>query len=277
MRHSLRSRVLLLLVAAGGLVLAGISPAPAADTARVTLVHGVRGLVADVSLDGKPVLSGFGFEQATDALPIPAGKHQVTVKAADDGSTVLEVPMVLRAGQDLTAVAGFDANGGATAYVFDNRLPTATRGPGAVVLRHAAGAEAATLLVDGKQVGDPMNAGDQFAASVKPGRHKVSVTGADGSTWVPETSVTVPAGKMVSVILVGRASNDSLGMLTLQQSPAADSARTIARVAGGGRPPTDDQQPAAGLVATAAVVLAAGAFVVLGVRRRLAPLPSSRR
>ena len=41
------------------------------------MVHGLRGLVADVYLDGTLVLLMFQPERSTDPLPIPVGPHLV--------------------------------------------------------------------------------------------------------------------------------------------------------------------------------------------------------
>ena len=65
----------------GTLALLAPAPASAADSgdAQLTVVHGVRGLVADVRLDGELVLSGFAPERVTDPLPVPAGRHSLQV------------------------------------------------------------------------------------------------------------------------------------------------------------------------------------------------------
>lgn len=87
-------------------VLVGAVPAAAAGVARVTLVHGVKGLVADVALDHKVVLSGFKFQHVTGVLDVPAGKHRIQIfKAGTRTNPQLDVSVTLKAGQDLTAVA----------------------------------------------------------------------------------------------------------------------------------------------------------------------------
>ncbi len=58
-----------------GVVAAGFGTAEAQvppDTGMVRVVHGLRGLVADVYLDGTLVLPTFQPERSTDPLAIPA-------------------------------------------------------------------------------------------------------------------------------------------------------------------------------------------------------------
>ena len=44
------------------------------------VVHGLRGLVADIYLDGTLVLPTFQPERSTDPLPIPAGDHLIEIR-----------------------------------------------------------------------------------------------------------------------------------------------------------------------------------------------------
>ena len=49
--------------------------APTEQVGTVRVVHGLRGLVADVYLDGNLALPTFQPERATDPIAIPAGEH----------------------------------------------------------------------------------------------------------------------------------------------------------------------------------------------------------
>ena len=53
-----------------------------AETGTVRVVHELRGLVADVYLDGTLVLPTFQPERSTDPLAIPAGEHLVEIRRA---------------------------------------------------------------------------------------------------------------------------------------------------------------------------------------------------
>ena len=56
------------------------------------MIHAVPGLVADVAVDGKTVLTGFTASRVTDPVTLSAGSHTVTLKAdngPDAGKIVL--------------------------------------------------------------------------------------------------------------------------------------------------------------------------------------------
>lgn len=252
-RRFLAAAAVATLVALGGL-LAGAEPANAAKgVARVTLVHGIKGLVADVALDHKTVLSGFKFQHVTGVLGIPAGRHRIQIfKAGTKTNPQLDVPVTLKAGQDLTAVAALGAGDKPQAFVFDNHLSDAFSGPRAVVLRNAAAAGSATLHVGGKA--EPgVAAGKQGAYRVSAGNHRLRVTVSRKSVG-NSFRAAVPAGRMLSVFVVGGSDAGDLFVVTAQQRPAGGS---VHRVTTGGRPPVS--RSALGLGALA--LLAAGVAV----------------
>ena len=58
--------------------LLGLGTAGAQEaTGTVTIVHGFRGLVADVYLDGTLILESFEPERATDPVQLAAGDHEL--------------------------------------------------------------------------------------------------------------------------------------------------------------------------------------------------------
>ena len=108
------------------------------------VVHGLRGLVADIYLDGNLALPTFQPERATDPIAIPAGDHLVEIRAA--GAAATETPLLT---QTVTVPAGFvgsliahlagDGTPTLTAYADD--LSTVPAGQARVVVRHSAAAE----------------------------------------------------------------------------------------------------------------------------------------
>src|SRR5688500_14862772 len=66
--------------------------ASAQETGTVTLVHGVRGLVADIYLDGKVALQVFQPERTAGPLNLPAGAHPVEVRPA--GAPATSAPLL---------------------------------------------------------------------------------------------------------------------------------------------------------------------------------------
>ena len=107
----------------------------------VRVVHGLRGLVADVYLDGTLVLPTFRPERATDPLPIPAGDHLVEIRQAGAAATdepLLTQEMTVPAGFPGSVVAHLDANGNAKLTAFADDLSAVPAGQSRVVVRHAA-------------------------------------------------------------------------------------------------------------------------------------------
>jgi hypothetical protein len=254
------------LVALAGL-LAGAGPANAAKgVARVTLVHGIKGLVADVALDHKVVLSGFKFQHVTGALPIPAGKHRIQIfKAGTKTNPQLDVTVTLKAGQDLTAVAALGAGDKPQAFVFDNHLSGTFSGPRALVLRNAAAAGKVALHVGGKT--EPAVAGgEQGAFRVSAGSHRLRVTNASGETVDSSFRASVPAGRMLSVFVVGGSHAGNLFVVTAQQRPAG---ATVHSVGTGGTPPASG--PALGIAALVLLAAGVGVSAAAFARRSRAP------
>src|ERR1700712_1900064 len=120
---SSRRRATLVFAGCGVAATAGIAiptQAYAADTPAlagtgvITLIHAVPGLVADVSVDGKEVLTGFTASRVTDPVTLSAGTHTVALKAdngPDTGKTVLTAKLDITAGTTSTAVVGLTPAG----------------------------------------------------------------------------------------------------------------------------------------------------------------------
>lgn len=57
----------------------------------IRVVHGLRGLVADIYLDGTLTLPTFQPERSTEPLPIPAGDHLIEIRSA--GAAMTDAPL----------------------------------------------------------------------------------------------------------------------------------------------------------------------------------------
>ena len=253
------------LALAAPLALLTAAPASAAAPASLTVVHGVRGLVADVRLDGKLVLSGFAPERVTDALSVPAGKHRVQAwpsGADQDTEPVVDESIVLKAGQQATAAIGLDGDGEADLTLYDDEELLPDEGDTALVVRGLAQADPVRVVAGDRTVAPSLTSSSQGLARVEPGSYAVSAEAADsGDTLVPSQEVPVAAGRAVVLYLVGSQSDDTLGWVAQTVRPAAAAAPT--RVDTGSGPVPTDGPPAALLLA-----LPAGALAALAVRRR---------
>src|SRR3954453_13990548 len=65
-------------------------------TGTVTVVHGLRGVVADVYVDGALALPAFQPERVTDPIAVPAGPHRVEIRLA--GAAPTDPPAVTGGG-----------------------------------------------------------------------------------------------------------------------------------------------------------------------------------
>src|SRR5215831_7085855 len=71
-------------------------------TGLVTVVHGLRGVVADVFVDNALVLPAFQPERVTDPVAVPAGEHHVDIRVTGKPS---DAPPDLSADVDVQANA----------------------------------------------------------------------------------------------------------------------------------------------------------------------------
>src|SRR5689334_13242590 len=116
-----------LALALGGLLaaattLAAASPATAADTGTVYVVHGIPNTPVDVYVDGNRALDDFAPGKSAGPVELPAGSHEVAVfpaDAADDSaSPLLSAKAQLPAGGNVTLVAHLDGSGKPTVTPF---------------------------------------------------------------------------------------------------------------------------------------------------------------
>src|SRR4051794_30406712 len=90
------------LMAAGTLLLGGTASAAAADTATVSVVHGIPDTPVNVFVNGKSTLAGFKPLTVAGPLELPAGSYDVKVYPAADtagtGTPVIQASATLTAG-----------------------------------------------------------------------------------------------------------------------------------------------------------------------------------
>ncbi|HSK96211.1 MAG TPA: DUF4397 domain-containing protein [Euzebyales bacterium] len=200
--------VLTLLLVAG--------PAAAqSDTATVTLIHGFRGLLADVYLDGDRILEGFAPERSTDPTELPVGSHTVEVREADaapDSEPVVEGTLDLQAGANLSAVVHPDADGEPTISLFDNAFDAPRGGDARAVVRHTAVAPAIDVTVGDVEVATGLQPGAEDSAVIDPRDTEVVATASSEDVLPPER-INVAEGTTVALYLIG-SDGDRLGWLS---------------------------------------------------------------
>jgi hypothetical protein len=217
----LRGRVALggALIAAVLVVAGSAAPATAqAPTGTVTVVHAFRGLVADVYLDGKVALQGFQPERTTEPLQLPAGDHQVAVREAKaDPSSKPAVAGTLKvtAGGNISAVVHMAQDGSPTMTQFDNDVTKVAPGSARLVIRHTAAAPAVNVVVDGSPLATNLSNPNQSSSRELPASaHEVTIDAAGGGAVIAPNTITLADGTEQILYLIGKASDNSVGLLT---------------------------------------------------------------
>lgn len=255
-------------VLAAGVVLAAAmsagAPALAAvsTTGQVVIVHGVRGLVANVDVDGNRALSAFQPERTTDPLKLSAGTHSVVVSRANDpaATPVLQQKVTVPAGGLVSAAVGLTADGKPSLTLFNERGPAVPAGKARLVVRHIAAAPTVQVTIDAKPVGAQLSGGPQQATSdLVAGNHAVAVLGADGKPVLASQNVPLRAGSVTTIYLIGSATEGTLTWL----ARVSDS-RALTGVPTGTEGLAATSAPAPW---TAAVLVLAALLLVLPARR----------
>jgi hypothetical protein len=206
--------------ALGSVSVATASAHQAGRDAHVTIVHGVRGLVANVHLDGKSVLTNFAPRRSVGPLAIPPGRHHLLVTTSAAGTPVLSETVTLTAGEHVTAALGLDAAGQPHLYLYPDTLRQAASSPATLVMRDVAAASNLRAMVDGKDDGS-LGDGGQLVHAVSVGKHMVSlVNPTTGKIALAPQRVPVTAGAATALYLIGSASKQDLAWVATRVVPA---------------------------------------------------------
>jgi hypothetical protein len=168
---------------AGALVLLS-TPATAADTATVSILHAVPDTPVDVYANGEELIPDFQPGTLTDPLELPAGDYDLAIYPAgsDPASTEPAASaegVAVPAGADATIVAHLTEAGAPVLTPFVNDVSAVPAGEARVTVRHTAAAPA----VDVRAGGTPV---------------------VEGLTNPNEATLTVPAGTVsADVVLAG--------------------------------------------------------------------------
>ena len=263
----MRLRVLAL-AGAGAVAWASmITPAYAADGAKLSVLHAVPDLTVDVYVDGKLTLDDFKPGTLAGPLDLKAGSYEVAITAsdaADDSDPAIgPVELTLEDGGNYTAVAHLEEGGDPTATLFTNDTSRTDAGQGRLTVRHTAAAPAVDVLAGGDAVISDLSNPDEKVLDLDAGTISASVAAA-GTTdpVIGPADVTVSEGKNTIVYAWGSLDDDNLDLAVqtisgLHSSPGGVGAGEAGLAA-------DSNLPA--LAAALATVLAGG-LVLLRLRR----------
>src|SRR4051794_16499725 len=218
-------------------VLAVASPASAAGTAKVTVVHGIPDTPVDVYVDGAKALPNFTFKTVTGPISLPAGSHDIAVRKAGDPSSakpILTTKATLADGQNATIVANLKANGDPTLTPYINPTTAVPSSMGRLVVRHTAAAPAVDVLAGGKPVISGLENPDEKSLMVPAGTVSASVAAA-GTTdpVIGPVSLSLKGGTTTVVYAIGSLEDKNLTAVTQTYSSNASSPSSVAAGTGG--------------------------------------------
>ena len=141
---------------AGALILVA-TPASAAETATVSVLHAVPDTPVDVYVNGERLIDDFQPGTLTDPLELPAGSYDLAVFPADaadgSGTPLLSANGVaVPAGANATVVAHLKEDGSPVLTPFVNDTSAVPAGQARVTVRHTAAAPAVDVRAGGSPV-----------------------------------------------------------------------------------------------------------------------------
>jgi Domain of unknown function (DUF4397) len=225
-------------------------------TGVVTLVHGVRGLVADVYLDGKLVLPAFQPERATDPLTLPAGDHAVDIRTAGspaDSAPLLHGTLTVKAGIRQSAIVHLSEQGTPAVTAYDDDLSTVPATQTRVVLRHAAAAPPIDVTLNGSQAVSGLANGREAEDQVVAGTYAVAVS-TGGQALLAPTNLPLAEGVANFMYLIGSRSSNSLTWLALPVTGAASAPAAVNTGQGGAAAPPAFPYPLVAVLSGLAII-----------------------
>jgi hypothetical protein len=183
----------------------------------VTVVHGLRGVVADVYIDGALALPAFQPERVTDPIQVPAGPHRVEIRLA--GAATTDPPAVtgdvdVQADARQSIVAHLDANGNPaiTAYL-DDAAPVPA-GDARAIIRHTAAAPPVDVALDDSVVAPALTEPGSASTDVPAASYQVSVwsPGTRNAVVAPQTA-SLAEGAATVMYLIGSAPAGTLSWI----------------------------------------------------------------
>src|SRR4051794_32161667 len=193
-------KVLIVFAVVGALCVSLSATTPVVASAQtasgtVTVVHGLRGVVADVYIDGTLALPAFQPERVTDPMQVPAGPHRVEIRLAgaaptDPPAVTGDVDVTADAFQSIVAHLDSAGNSTITAYLDDSTPVPA--GDARAVIRHTAAAPPVDVSLNDSVVAPALTEPGSAAADVPAASYQVSV-------WSPGTRNAVVAPQMANL------------------------------------------------------------------------------
>ncbi len=205
--------------------------ASAADTAKVTVVHGIPDLKVDVYVDGKVALEDFTYKTVTPEISLPAGDRKIDIRpagAAASSKAVLSTTATVTAGLNATIVANLSADGKPAANIFVNPTTAIPDKMGRIIVRHTAAAPAVDILAGGKAVIKGLSNPNEKAIMVPAGTVQASVAAAGSTTpLLGPLPVAVEGGKTTVVYAIGSLKDKNITAVVQTYSSVAHAPTSV--------------------------------------------------
>lgn len=184
---------------------------PTVETGRVTVVHGVPGLVVDVYVNGALFLPGFAPETITDQVELPTGNYDIAIVAegGDPAAPVISGSVFLPANVDASLVAHLAEDGTPTLSVFIDDYSAIAANQTRVVVRHTAVAPAVDVKLWDRNFNviaafTDLTNGNGASGEVTNGRYYVTLSPAGTNDFlVGPAKVFLGAKQLYTVYAIG--------------------------------------------------------------------------
>ncbi|MDN5796185.1 MAG: DUF4397 domain-containing protein [Intrasporangium sp.] len=204
-------------IALAVLGLAFTGPAQAADTAQVSVVHGIPGATVDVYANGKALLTDFKPGTVAGPLTVPAGSYDLKVVKAGagaGGAAVVEAKGAkVPAGANVTVVAHLTADGKPALTPYVNDTSKIAAGKARLTVRHDAAAPAVDVRADGKVAFEGLTNPKEVKADLPASTIKADVVLAGTSTVaIGPATLNLAEGTNTIVYAWGSATDKNLAL-----------------------------------------------------------------
>jgi len=218
-RFRTASAVLGVAAAAALAVASGTAPASAADTSKVSVVHGIPGATVDVYVNGERALDNFAPGTVAGPLDLPAGTYDLKVvdSNAPDGNAqaVVEAKGVeVPGGANISVVAHLNAGGQPALTPFVNDVSKVAAGKAGLVVRHTAAAPAVDVRANGSVAFANLENPKEAKADLPAGTVKADVVLAGTQTVaIGPADVSLAEGTSTIVYAIGSAEQKTLAVV----------------------------------------------------------------